>query len=200
MSILLVSSLSGKNAACVIMASGASKRFGSNKLMADFDGMPLIKRILDITEGCFTRRVVVTRHEEVRAYCAGRNVDCILHDLPYRSDTVRLGLTRVLESDRCMFCQSDQPLLSRETILSLLESAENDPVGIWRPRTHGEPGSPVLFPASLYPELLSLPEGKGGRYVIKAHPELERYLEISDARELMDVDTQEDLERLLCLK
>lgn len=35
---------------CVIMASGLGKRFGSNKLMADFNGKPMIYRILSATD------------------------------------------------------------------------------------------------------------------------------------------------------
>ena len=38
---------------CVIMASGLGKRFGGNKLMADFHGEPMVCRILDATEGIF---------------------------------------------------------------------------------------------------------------------------------------------------
>ena len=77
---------------CVIMASGLGKRFGGNKLMADFNGKPMIQRALDLTEGLFCRRVVVTRHERIAGLCREQNVDVVLHDLPHRSDTVRLGL------------------------------------------------------------------------------------------------------------
>ena len=35
---------------CVIMASGRAVRFGSNKLLADFGGAPLIVRALDAAE------------------------------------------------------------------------------------------------------------------------------------------------------
>ena len=34
---------------CVIMASGLSRRFGSNKLLADFGGRPLLFRALEVT-------------------------------------------------------------------------------------------------------------------------------------------------------
>ena len=34
---------------CVIMASGVSRRFGSNKLLADFGGRPLLCRALEVT-------------------------------------------------------------------------------------------------------------------------------------------------------
>ena len=73
---------------CVIMASGMGVRFGGNKLMADFRGMPMIGRVLDCTEGIFTRRVVVTRHSTVADFCAQRGVDTVLHDLPDRSDSL----------------------------------------------------------------------------------------------------------------
>lgn len=42
-----------QNLGCVIMASGLGKRFGGNKLMADFDGQPLICRALTVTDGLF---------------------------------------------------------------------------------------------------------------------------------------------------
>ena len=34
---------------CVIMASGLARRFGSNKLLADFGGCPLLCRALEVT-------------------------------------------------------------------------------------------------------------------------------------------------------
>ena len=48
---------------CVIMASGLAKRFGSNKLLAEFDGKPLLCRAFAVTEGL--HRVVVTRSTEM---------------------------------------------------------------------------------------------------------------------------------------
>ena len=96
---------------CVIMASGLGKRFGGNKLMADFRGQPMIGRILEATEGLYLRRVVVTRHEDVEAFCRERGVAAVTHDLPGRNDTVRLGLNAVGEVDGCLFCPGDQPLL-----------------------------------------------------------------------------------------
>ena len=106
---------------CVIMASGLGKRFGGNKLMADFHGRPMVQKALDATEGLFSRRVVVTRHESVADLCRKQKIDVVLHDLPHRSDTVRLGLEALGELDACMFLTGDQPLLRRETVAKLLE-------------------------------------------------------------------------------
>ena len=181
---------------CVIMASGLGKRFGGNKLMADFNGKPMIQRALDLTEGLFCRRVVVTRHESVAGLCREQNVDVVLHDLPHRSDTVRLGLEALGELDACMFLPGDQPLLRRETVAKLLQNRQQYPNCIIRPIHEDIEGSPVLFPAWAFPELRNLPEGKGGSAVIKNHPHEMIRISVSDPFELADADTPDTLELL----
>ena len=184
------------NNSCVIMASGMGTRFGGNKLMADFHGKPMIQCALDATEGIFKKRVVVTRHTDVAELCRLRGVETIVHDLPHRSDTVRLGMEAIGESDSCVFCPGDQPLLSRETVTSLALSARNDYDKIWRVSCDGTPGAPVLFPEWTYDELHCLPQGKGGSWVMKKHPEKVRAVEIDNQYELVDADTPEILDML----
>lgn len=181
---------------CVIMASGLGKRFGGNKLMADFHGKPMIQRTLDVTDGLFSKRVVVTRHESVAALCTDRNVDVIFHALPHRSDTVRLGLEALGDLDGCMFLPGDQPLLRRETVAMLLENWKQHPDCMVRPIHEDTEGSPVLFPSWTFPELKNLPEGKGGGVVIQNHPHDMIRISVSDPFELADADTPETLELL----
>ena len=181
---------------CVIMASGLGKRFGGNKLMADFCGKPMIQRALDATEGLFSHRVVVTRHESVAELCHRQNVDVILHDLPHRSDTVRLGLEALGDLDACLFLPGDQPLLRRETVAMLLENRKENPASIIRPAFEETEGSPVLFPAWAFAELKNLPEGKGGGVVVQRHIHEVYRVPISNPFELADVDTPEILTML----
>ena len=181
---------------CVIMASGLGRRFGDNKLLADFGGKPMVQRALDATEGLFSRRVVVTRHESVAALCREQNVQVLLHDLPHRSATVRLGLEALGDVDCCMFLPGDQPLLRRETVAALLEGFRAEPEKILRPVCSDTEGSPVLFPAWAFPELRSLPQGKGGGVVVRAHPDAVTRVPIDDPSELLDADTPETLELL----
>ena len=181
----------------VIMASGLGKRFGGNKLMADFLGEPMICRVLDATEGIFAQRVVVTRSPEVAALCQTRGIRSVLHELPHRSDTVRLGLEAMDGMDQCMFTAADQPLLRQETVAALALAAANAPEQIWRPICQGEPGAPVIFPGWTFPELLCLPEGKGGGYVVKKYPDRLRTVTVRDWYELKDADTPEDLTQLI---
>ena len=67
---------------------------------------------------------------------------------------------------------------------------------IWRTSFDGMPGAPVLFPSWAFDELRSLPHGKGGGYVAKAHAECVRAIEVSSEWELFDVDTRDDLQQL----
>ena len=187
---------------CVIMASGMARRFGSNKLLHDFHGEPMMVRILRSTARCdFAQRLVVTRHPEVQAICQDENVPCLLHDLPRRSDTVRLGVEKLLETepnlDGILFAASDQPCLTAASIQNLLHAFEANPHFIYRLCWEDTMGNPVIFPRSVFDELLNLPEGKGGGAVIKAHPELVQTVSALDEKELIDCDTPEILQSLL---
>jgi molybdenum cofactor cytidylyltransferase len=101
-----------------------------------------------------------------------------------------------------MFCPSDQPFLRPDTLKELLRMHVEDPDCICRPCLQEStdvppvPGTPVLFGKRYFPELLSLPDGKGGGFLAKKYPEQVRYLPVRDSYELMDIDTPEDLLRL----
>lgn len=184
---------------CVIMASGLGKRFGGNKLLCDFRGRPMVQYILDATQD-IPSRILVTRHPEIAALCQTRQIPALLHDLPLRSDTVRLGLSALLDRDPdlegCLFAAGDQPCLKKESITALCDAFRNVSSQIYRLSFGGVPGNPVLFPRSCFDALLHLPEGTGGSAVIQAHPELVRLVEAADQRELTDVDTPETLAEL----
>ena len=181
---------------CVIMASGMGKRFGANKLMASFNGKPMIAGALDITDNLFDKRVVVTRHNDVARLCQERGVKYVLHDLPYRSDTIRLGINAVPQTDACIFVPGDQPLLTMDSIISLALASKNNRNNIWRMTYDGKNGMPVVFPQWALDCLLSLPQGEGGSFVIKQYPQLLKTIKAQNEFELMDVDTPEDLEFL----
>ena len=178
---------------CVIMASGRAVRFGSNKLLADFGGAPLIARALDVTETpALAARVVVTRSPEVAELACKAGVKAILHSLPSRNDTVRLGLEALLSElpglAGCIFLPDFSALDEKErAILRLGFRAEDGTERL---------GSPVLFGSSYFGTLRSLPEGRGGGVVIRRHPESVRAVYASRQEELEDADTAEELERL----
>ena len=166
--------------------------------------------------------LVVTRHVEIAAWCRENSVRVLLHDLPERNQAIRLALAALncagTESvsdihaapeklsaeklsaeqlpDGCLFCPADQPLVTEESLHRMIKAFQKAPDRIIRLSYQGTEGSPVLFPASLFPELAALPPGTGGREVIRRHPELVTAVEAQFPEELKDADVPEALREL----
>lgn len=183
---------------CVIMASGGGKRFGSDKLLAEFNGAPLAARAIELS-AAFDAAVVVTRSEGVSTLCNERGAEYILHSKQLRSDTVRIGIEHMTYTDGCCFMAADQPLLSRGSVDALIDTFRTHPDRICRLAYDGEPGNPVIFPRSLYEELANLPSGRGGGIIAKKYPERVMLVPVRNKYELFDVDTKEQLEELISL-
>lgn len=199
---------------CVIMASGNSSRFGSNKLMADFREKPLISHILRTTNHpLLASRMVVTRHPQVEQLCKEAYIPVLLHSLPGQNDTVQLGLSALMKAghlDGCLFVPGDQPLLSSESLETILLSFSQNVLhpsqdfasAIYRlaheDAVTSEPvyGSPILFGNSYFSELLRLPRDKGGRYLAAQYPHRVHPVYTENAWELRDIDTPWELEQL----
>ncbi len=186
---------------CIIMASGHSERYGSNKLLENFQGHPLIQYILNSTSEIFAQRVVVTRYQKIAALCHKQNIPCLLHNKPYLNDTVRLGLAYLQARDFLgyAFCTSDQPFLQQASIANLCASFVAAPYAIKRLAYGNSPGNPIIFPKDLVQELQNLPQDSGGAILAKKYPERVRLVQVQDRYELFDVDTVRDLRQCLNL-
>ena len=194
---------------CVIMASGASRRFGSNKLLADFCGEPMLCRAFAATDTPrLSARIVVTRSDEVAQLCRSRNVPVLLHDLPGRNDTVRLGLSALLEQVPELLCRETVEAMAgisgwdQRTRLERQKETEREIFRLgFRVRNDPSPltGSPVLFEKGLFQELLTLPQGMGGSVLLRKYPTHVHTVYIADRNELADADTPEALAQLEAL-
>ena len=182
---------------CIIMASGEGKRFGTNKLMADFGGKPLISHIIDTAKSVFKNIVVVTRHRDVDILCQNMGINVVYHSMPGRNDTVRLGLEYFKDKfNGYIFCHGDQPLLTADTLVNMVREFEKDKDKIIRLQYDNTPCSPVIFPNRYYENLANLPQGKGGNVVVKSHLDEVVHVTAQCKAETTDIDTTDDLENL----
>lgn len=111
---------------CIIMASGMSKRFGTNKLLASFNNNTLFENAINISRFVdFCETLAVTRHEELVYICEREHIHCIKHNMPYRNDMVRLGVSHILKETCCkkscctqgiLFLPADQPLITKASL------------------------------------------------------------------------------------
>lgn len=181
--------------ACIVMASGASVRFGANKLLTPLEGRPLFHWALDaIPDGVFAQVVVVTGYDPVAREAERRGFLTVNNDCPADgvSRTIRLGLRAAEECDGALFMTADQPLLSAQTLRCLAAAFCTAPDRILAAAHEGRRGNPCLFPREFFPELAALMGDTGGAAVIRAHPDRLSLVEIP-AWELWDCDTPETL-------
>lgn len=183
---------------CILMAAGAGKRFGSNKLVALYEGKPLYVRAMDaIPAQKLSAVIVVTGCGDILAEAEERGFETILNDRPEEgvSRTIRLGLgrARALGADAAMFMVCDQPRLTRESVAGLIDAYLADPGRIALMAHGSRRGNPAIFPEEFFGELFDLPEDAGGSLVICRHEDRLALHQIGDPRELADVDRREQL-------
>ena len=180
---------------CVLMAAGASVRFGEeNKLLVPFRGEPLYRRAFSaIPRDLFHAVAAVSHYEEILAAAREEGFLPVYNPAPEDgvSLTVSLGLRALSDADAAMFLVADQPLLSKKTVEELIAFFLEAPAYIAAPAFGGKRGNPVIFPKAYFSELLALRGDRGGSAVIKAHPDALRLYPLRDERERFDVDTAE---------
>lgn len=190
--------MDGPSIACIIMAAGASTRFGGDKLAAEIGGRSLLRRACEaVPAGRFSRVCLVTARAEGAALAREFGFLRVPNDRPElgASLTVRLGLEAALPCEASLFLASDQPLLRRASVERLLDAWLCDREKIAALSHEGVRGNPVIFPKRYFPELLALSGDKGGSAVIRRHPG-ELVTVEAEACELEDIDFAEDLRRL----
>lgn len=183
---------------CVLMAAGASSRFGADKLSARLGGVSLLRRAALAVPAERLRAVaLVTARPEGRALAEEFGFTLVENAEPGRgaSLTVRLGLKAVRPCAAALFMTADQPLLRRETVERLIDAWLAQPERIAALAHSGVRGNPCIFPARYFDELLALEGDRGGSAVIRRHPEALLLVEAA-AEELADVDTARDLAEL----
>ena len=187
----------------IYLASGNGSRFGSNKLLATVKGLPLYRFGLQVLQQAADRvpdctLIVMSRYPEIREYAKGQGL--IAADCPDSilgvSHTIKAGIGAIpnlKEDDYLLFSVADQPNLRASSVIKLLQKADGK-TETARLSLNGTPGNPVLFSASLVPELLSLQGDQGGGAVAKKHACI--LVETSSIQELQDLDTRSDLQKV----
>lgn len=182
---------------CVVLAAGRGVRFGGNKLICPLAGRPVLSRVLDsLPREQFSSIVVVASSGEVEQLCRASGLPCLRYEGGAQSDSIRLGIGSMEETEGCMFVMGDQPLCSRRSMERLLEAFRRQPEAVVRLAFQGRPCSPVLFPSRYYPNLAALTGEQGGITAVRNLNPTFRFVEAEEEAELWDTDTPEELTRI----
>ena len=201
-------SVQADKTSAILMASGFSRRFGSqNKLLFPFQGKPLAKYTLDLVckmNNRFRGIFFVTADKEVASLAQGLPVTLIHNSAPEkgRAESARLGVEAAGKTDYYLFFPCDQPFLDEETVKLIL--AARQPGRIVEPYFKDSQvcqgsmvcqGSPGLFSADFSEELLALRPGENPQLIKTRHPKAVISVEIENRLALLDIDTLEDAEK-----
>ena len=186
--------------AAIILAAGGSSRFGGPKQLAHFDGVPLVRRAVDAAQAAGCAPVVVVAGDRVRDIAAileapGAQVVQNPRWQAGLGSSIQCGLAVLPPWQAVILMVCDQPLVTADTLLRLLQAGERAPAQIIASAYGGAVGVPVLFPACHGPLLQAAPEGVGAKAVLTAHPDLVTAVPAPEAA--FDVDFPEDLSRLM---
>ncbi len=188
--------------AAIVLAAGRSIRMGDvNKLLAGFDGEPMLARALAQVEATGIEPIyVVIGHqaEDVRAVLSGHDVRFV-HNENYQnglSASVIAGVSAVGDNiDGVLIILGDMPLVGVSDIAALV-AAFKGRADICLPVWKGKRGNPVLWGREYFAELQELEGDKGARELLQEHSDRVVEVEMSGDGILRDVDTAGDLDKM----
>ena len=184
----------------ILLAAGRSERFGSNKLLANFAGKPLICRALENMAALpATRKCVVAGSKEVADLAEAYGVDVIINGEPElgQAHSIVLGVREMADMDAMLLMVADQPRLSAASLQRLLSVFAASGKGIACLRDQSHRGNPAVFAARYLPELLALSGDRGAKGILRAHEDDLLTVDCLGRDELCDADTPQALELLM---
>ena len=191
---------SGGHVHAVLLAAGRAERMrGPNKLLARFDGRPLVRRVADALAASRVRStVVVIGHQ-------AREVASTLHGLGMRvvenpdfatglASSLKAGVAALPpDAAGAIVALADMPGIRAADIDRLINAfVRAEGAAIVRATHAGKRGNPVILPRALFSAVAGLSGDTGARHIVETSEIRVIDVEIGEAASL-DVDTPEAL-------
>jgi molybdenum cofactor cytidylyltransferase len=193
----------GPRIAALLLAAGQSRRMGTNKLLAEIDGRPMVARTATRLLSSRARPIVAVlgnQADEVAAAIGRLPVERVRN--PAFAEGLSTSLKRGLAAlppdiDGVIVCLGDMPLVTGRDLDRLI-AAFNPLEGraIIVPTRRGKRGNPVLWARRFFPEMAELAGDVGAKHLIGEHAELVCEVEMDSDGVLVDVDTPDALAAL----
>ena len=181
----------------ILLAAGASRRFGSHKLLAALaDGTPLVVASARRLVGVLAESIAVVRPGDMKlaALLKGQGLDiveCVQADQGM-GHSLAAGIVAARNADAWLIMLADMPYIQETTIRRLVELLDSG-VELIAPFYKGQRGHPVGFATKFGPELLALRGDAGAREILARHAASLTSLDVDDPGILADVDTPDDV-------
>lgn len=187
--------------AIVMLAAGKASRMGKDggfKLLAEFDGLPLVRRsAMTALKSEAASVAVVTGHrsKDIEDALSGLPLSLVMN-FGYASgmaSSLIAGFSdqAVREADGVLVMLADMPGVSTADLNALIAAfREADGGSIVRATWHGKPGNPAILPRTLHDAVMRLAGDVGARRIIETSGLPVVDVDIGEAAHF-DVDTPE---------
>jgi CTP:molybdopterin cytidylyltransferase MocA len=189
--------------AAVILSGGASSRMGSPKALLPYQGRPFLEHLLEIAihPEIGARRVVLGADAESIA----KAIPLKAHEMIINSQWEKGQLSSIQAAVRklpagtegMLLLLIDHPLISSALVAALIAQFHKSKKPIVLPVYEGRRGHPVIFSASLYPELLRAPVETGARAVVWAHADEVEEVPTNEEGCVLNLNNPEALNRAM---
>ena len=213
--------MSHRTHAAIILAAGRASRMrqtgAPHKLLLPLGGQPLIHHPVAAALASHAHPILIVTGASAEAVRAALPVGPyhLLHNPAYAdgmASSLRLAIATlhtpppaqppsptIPPVQGALILLGDMPLVTATLLDALLTAADAHPGAIVAPSYAGVRGSPVYFPADLFPALLTLTGDEGGRSVIAQNAARLHLLAWPDPTIALDVDHPDDYQRILAL-
>ncbi|MDL2405728.1 molybdopterin-binding/glycosyltransferase family 2 protein [Rhizobium calliandrae] len=187
--------------AVVLLAAGQARRMGEggpHKLLAEFDGQPLVRRSAATALASGAAAVVAVtghRREEIEQALAGLPVEQA-HNPDYASgmaSSLVAGVSAAVaqRADGVLVMLADMPGVTSDDLKALIAAFRRaNGQAIVRAVSRGKRGNPVILPHAVFDAVMRLEGDVGARHIIETAGLSVVDVDIGDAAHL-DVDTPE---------
>ena len=189
----------------VLLAAGMSRRMGaSNKLLAEIDGVPMVRRAaMAMLEGGIRDLVVVTGHEPGLIATALDGLTVRFVENPDfatgQAGSVAAGIRAMEDTvSGALIGLGDMPFIAPQLVAEMISdhsSLGDHEARISFPVFGGKRGNPVLWGRGFFPALSGLAGDIGGRGILAENPAAVNSISWHDDSILRDIDTNDDLRR-----
>lgn len=184
----------------VLLAAGQGQRMGGpNKLMAEFSGTPLVRRVADMIAASKARAIIaVVGHQGARVAAALNGSGARIIDNPdYRTglaSSLKAGIGALPpDTAGALIVLGDMPQVASADIDLLVDAfvqAGGD--AIVRATHAGKRGNPVILPRVLFEAVATLAGDTGARHLVESSEMVVIDIEIGEGASL-DVDTPQTM-------